>query len=103
MSSYEMSPRRRFLHVAACGVVLPAVSRFAWAQTYPTRPVRLIVSYPAGSSPDLVARLVARRLSDRLGQQFVVENPPRAPEMVMRAPPDAHTPPLTPPTATRFS
>ena len=86
-----MSHRRRFLHLAACAVVLPAVSRFAWAQTYPTRPVRFIVSYPAGSSPDLVARLVARRLSDRLGQQFVVENPPGATEMVLRAPPDGYT------------
>ena len=84
-------PRRRFLHLAAGAVVLPAVSRFAWAQTYPTRPVRFIVSYPAGSSPDLVARLVARRLSDRLGQQFVVENPPGATEMVLRAPPDGYT------------
>jgi tripartite-type tricarboxylate transporter receptor subunit TctC len=64
---------------------------YAQAQTYPTRPVRFIVSYPAGSSPDLVARLVARRLSDRLEQQFVVENPPGATEMVMRAPPDGYT------------
>jgi tripartite-type tricarboxylate transporter receptor subunit TctC len=86
-----MSHRRRFLHLATGAVVLPAVSRFAWAQTYPTRPVRFIVSYPAGSSPDLVARLVARRLSDRLGQQFVVENPPGATEMVLRAPPDGYT------------
>jgi tripartite-type tricarboxylate transporter receptor subunit TctC len=53
--------------------------------------VRFIVSYPAGSSPDLVARLVARRLSDRLGQQYVVENPPGATEMVLRAPPDGYT------------
>jgi tripartite-type tricarboxylate transporter receptor subunit TctC len=86
-----MSHRRRFLHLATGAVVLPAVSRFAWAQTYPTRPVRFIVSYPAGSSPDLVARLVARRLSDRLGQQFIVENPPGATEMVLRAPPDGYT------------
>jgi tripartite-type tricarboxylate transporter receptor subunit TctC len=86
-----MSHRRRFLHLATGAVVLPAVSRFAWAQTYPTRPVRFIVSYPVGSSPDLVARLVARRLSDRLGQQYVVENPPGATEMVLRAPPDGYT------------
>jgi tripartite-type tricarboxylate transporter receptor subunit TctC len=84
-------PRRTFLHLAAYAVALPAVSRFAWAQTYPTRPVRIIVSYPAGSSPDLVARLVARRLSDRLGQQYVVENPPGATEMALRAPPDGYT------------
>ena len=83
--------RRQLLHLAAGAVALPAVARFAWAQTYPTRPVRFIVSYPAGSSPDLVARLVARRLSDRLEQQFVVENPPGATEMVMRAPPDGYT------------
>ena len=86
-----MSHRRRFLHLATGAAVLPALSRFAWAQTYPTRPVRFIVSYPAGSSPDLVARLVARRLSDRLGQQFVVENPPGATEMVLRAPSDGYT------------
>ena len=84
-------PRRRFLHLATSAVALPAVSCFAWAQTYPTRPVRFIVSYPAGSSPDLVARLVARRLSDRLGQQYVVENPPGATEMVLRALPDGYT------------
>ena len=84
-------PRRKFLHLAAGAAALPAVSRVAWAQTYPTRPVRFIVSYPAGSSPDLVARLVVRRLSDRLGQQFVVENPPGATEMVLRAPPDGYT------------
>ena len=83
--------RRQFLNLAAGATALPAASRFAWAQTYPTRPVRFIVSYPAGSSPDLVARLVARRLSDRLGQKFVVENPPSATEMVMRAPPDGYT------------
>ena len=83
--------RRQLLHLAAGAVALPAVARFAWAQTYPTRPVRFIVSYPAGSSPDLVARLVARRLSDRLGQQYVVENPPGATEMVLRAPPDGYT------------
>jgi tripartite-type tricarboxylate transporter receptor subunit TctC len=84
-------PRRTFLHLAVGTFTLPAVSRFAWGQTYPKRPVRIIVSYPAGSSPDLVARLVARRLSDRLGQQFIAENPPGATEMVMRAPPDGYT------------
>jgi tripartite-type tricarboxylate transporter receptor subunit TctC len=83
--------RRQLLHLAMGAGALPAVSRSAWAQTYPTRPVRFIVSYPAGSSPDLVARLVARRLSDRLGQQFVVENPPGATEMVERGPPDGYT------------
>jgi tripartite-type tricarboxylate transporter receptor subunit TctC len=83
--------RRRFLYLTAGAAALSALPRIARAQTYPTRPVRIIVSYPAGSSPDLVARLVARRLSDRLGQQFVVENPPGATEMVVRAPPDGYT------------
>jgi tripartite-type tricarboxylate transporter receptor subunit TctC len=85
------SLRRRFLHLAVGAAALPTMSRIARAQAYPTRPVRIIVSYPAGSSPDLVARLVARRLSDRLGQQFIVENPPGATEMVVRAPPDGYT------------
>jgi tripartite-type tricarboxylate transporter receptor subunit TctC len=85
------APRRQFLQLAVCAAALPTMSRLAWAQAYPARPVRFIVSYPAGSSPDLVARLVARRLSDRLGQQFVVENPPGATEMVLRAPPDGYT------------
>ena len=86
--------RRRLLHLALGAVALPAVSRVARAQTYPTRPVRIIASYPAGSAPDLVARLVARRLSDRLGQEFAVENRPGsniAAEMVVRAPPDGYT------------
>jgi tripartite-type tricarboxylate transporter receptor subunit TctC len=89
-------PRRDFLHLAAGAAALPAVSRFAWAQAYPTRPVRIIVGFAAGSSPDIVARLAGQRLSERLGQQFVVENRPGAAgnlatEAVVRAPPDGYT------------
>ena len=67
-------PRRQFLHLAAGAAMLPAVSRLAWAQTYPTRPVRLFVGFPAGSSADIVARIMGQRLADRLGQPFVTEN-----------------------------
>jgi tripartite-type tricarboxylate transporter receptor subunit TctC len=89
-------PRRNFLHLAAGAAALPAVSRIAWAQAYPTRPVRIIVGLAAGSSPDIVARLIAQWLSERLGQQFVVENRPGAAgnlatEAVVRAPPDGYT------------
>ena len=87
-------PRRKFLHLAAGAAALPAVSRIATAQTYPSRPVRIIVGFAAGYSPDIVARLVGQRLSERLGQQFVVENRPGAgsnvaTEAVVRAAPDA--------------
>ena len=90
-------PRRQFLHLAASAAALPAASRFAWAQAYPTRPVRLIVGFPAGgSASDIVARLMGQWLSERLGQQFVVENRPGAAtnlatEAVVRAPPDGYT------------
>jgi tripartite-type tricarboxylate transporter receptor subunit TctC len=87
----KLPHRRHVLRLAAGAAALPTVTRIARAQAYPSRPVRIIVSYPAGSSPDLVARLVARRLSDRLGQQYVVENPPGATEMVLRALPDGYT------------
>jgi tripartite-type tricarboxylate transporter receptor subunit TctC len=68
--------RRKFLYLSAGAVALPVVSRIALAQTYPSRPVRIIVGFPAGGSADLAARLVAQWLSERLGQQFVVENWP---------------------------
>jgi hypothetical protein len=71
-------PRRKFLHLAAGAAALPAVSRIARAQTYPTRPVRLIVGFTPGSAPDIVARLMGQWLSERLGQPFVIENRPGA-------------------------
>ena len=88
--------RRRFLHIAADAAALPAVSRVAWAQAYPSRPVRVIVPFaPAGSS-DITARLLGTWLSERLGQQFVVENRPGAAsnigtDAVVRAPSDGYT------------
>jgi tripartite-type tricarboxylate transporter receptor subunit TctC len=71
-------PRRRFLQLAAGAAALPAPSGFAWAQSYPARPVRIIVGYPPGDSPDTVARIMGQWLSDRLGQPFVIENKPGA-------------------------
>jgi len=89
-------PRRRFLHLAAGAAALSAWPRLATAQAYPARPVRLIVSFPAGSSPDIIARLAGQWLSDRLGQQFVIENRPGAgsniaTEFVVRSAPDGYT------------
>ena len=89
-------PRRRFLHLAAGAAALPAVSRIARAQASPTRPVRLIVGFPPGGAADIVARLVGQWLSERLGQQFVVETRPGAAtniatEGVVRASPDGYT------------
>jgi tripartite-type tricarboxylate transporter receptor subunit TctC len=88
--------RRRFLHLAAGAVALPAVSRVARAQTYPARPVRLIVGIAAGGGTDILARLFGQWLSERLGQQFVIENRPGGggnigTEVVVKSPPDGHT------------
>src|SRR3989440_5234367 len=88
--------RRRFLHLPAGAVALPAVSRLAWAQTYPSRPVRLIVPVAPGGALDILARLIGQWLSERLGQPFVIENRPGAGtnigiEAVVRAPADGHT------------
>ena len=88
--------RRRFLHLAGAAAALPALSRLAWAQAYPARPVRLIVTFPAGSAPDIIARLAGQHLSERLGQQFVIENKPGASgniatEYVAKAEPDGYT------------
>jgi tripartite-type tricarboxylate transporter receptor subunit TctC len=86
-------PRRQFLHLAAGAAALPAVSRIARAQAYPSRPVHLIVPIPAGSSADIQARLMGQWLFERLAQPFVVENKPGASnnvgtEAVVRAAPD---------------
>ena len=89
-------PRRNFLHLAAAAAALPAVSRIAWAQTYPSRPVHLIVPLaPAGAS-DITARLIGQWLSERLGQQFVIDNRPGGggnvgTEAAVRAPADGYT------------
>jgi len=89
-------PRRQFLRLAAGAAVLPAVARIAAAQSYPTRPVRLVVGFAAGQAIDILARLIAQSLSKRFGQQFIVENRPGgggniATEAVVRAPPDGYT------------
>jgi len=89
-------PRRRFLHLAASAAALPALPRIVRAQTYPTRPVQMIVGFPAGSAPDIIARLTGQWLADKLGQNFVVENRPGAgsniaTEFVVRAQPDGYT------------
>jgi tripartite-type tricarboxylate transporter receptor subunit TctC len=89
-------PRRSFLHLTAGAAALPALSRLAWAESYPSRPVRIIVGYPPGIAPDVTARLVAQSLSQRLGQQFNVENrlgagSNIAAETVVRAAPDGYT------------
>ena len=68
-------PRRTFLHLAAGAAALPAVSRIAVAQSYPSRPVRLIEGFGAGGAADIVARLIGQSLSERLGQSFVIEKP----------------------------
>ena len=89
-------PRRRFLHLASGAVALPAVSRIARAQTYPSRPVRIVAGFAAGGGVDIAARLIGQSLSERLGQQFVVENRTGAgsnigTEAVVNAAPDGYT------------
>jgi tripartite-type tricarboxylate transporter receptor subunit TctC len=89
-------PRREFLRLAATTAALHAAPRLAHAQTYPTRPVRWIVPYPAGGATDLVARLIGQWLSERLGQQFVIENRPGGGtnigvQAVVNSPPDGYT------------
>jgi tripartite-type tricarboxylate transporter receptor subunit TctC len=89
-------PRRDFMLQAASAAALPAASRFAWALDYPSRPVHLIVGFPAGNASDILARLMGQSVSERLGQQFVIENRPGAgsnvgTEIVVGAPPDGYT------------
>jgi tripartite-type tricarboxylate transporter receptor subunit TctC len=89
-------PRRRILSLAAGAAALPAISRIAWGQSYPARSVRLVVGFPAGGAADIGARLIAQWLSERLGQQFFIENRPGAgsniaTEAVARAPADGYT------------
>ena len=89
-------PRRRFLHLAAGAAALPAISRTAKAQAYPTRPVHLIVPYAPGGTTDITARLVGPWLSERLGQTFVIESRPGAAtnvgtESVAHSSPDGYT------------
>ena len=88
--------RRHFLRLATATAALPTVSHVAWAQTYPSRPVRLIVANTAGGGGDMLTRLMAQRLSERLGQPFIVENRPGAgtnigTEAAVKAPPDGYT------------
>src|SRR5438552_2626970 len=88
-------PRRNFLHLAAGAAALPTVSRIARAQAYPSRPVRLIVPFGPAGATDITARLIGQWLSERLGQQFVIENRPGAggnvgTEAVVRAAPDGY-------------
>ena len=88
--------RRQFLCLAGASVVAPALSSAAFGQVYPTHPVRILVGFPAGSSADILARLVGQELSDRLHQPFIIENRPGAAtnvatEAVVRAPADGYT------------
>jgi len=92
----KLTHRRKFLHLAASAAALPALSRVAWAQTYPTRPVRIIVGFAPAGATDIFTRLIGQWLSERPGQQFVVENRPGAAtnlaaEAVVRSPPDGYT------------
>jgi len=89
-------PRRQFLHLAAGAAALSAMSRIAWAQAYPSRPARIIVGIAPGGATDIMARLMGQWLSERLGQQFVIENRPGAAgniatEAAVRSPPDGYT------------
>jgi tripartite-type tricarboxylate transporter receptor subunit TctC len=89
-------PRRQFLRMIAGTAALPAVSRKVWSQTYPLRPVHLIIGYPAGGANDIIGRLIGQWLSERLGQQFIIENRAGAAgnigtEAVVRSPADGYT------------
>jgi tripartite-type tricarboxylate transporter receptor subunit TctC len=93
----KLPHRRNFLHLAAVAAALPALSRVAWAQTYPARPVRWIVPFAAGGGNDIAARLIGQWLSERLAQPFVIDNRPGAggniaTEAAVRAPADGYLP-----------
>jgi tripartite-type tricarboxylate transporter receptor subunit TctC len=93
---YEISPQTFFLHLAAGAAAFPVAMRFAKAQAYPTRPVHIIVGFSAGGPTDILARLIGQRLSERLGQPFVIEDRPGAAtniatESVAHASPDGYT------------
>jgi tripartite-type tricarboxylate transporter receptor subunit TctC len=92
----KLPHRRKFFHLAAGAATLPAVARAVWAQAYPSRPVRIIVGFPAGGATDILARITGQWLSERLGQQFIIENRAGAggnigTEAVVKAPPDGYT------------
>jgi tripartite-type tricarboxylate transporter receptor subunit TctC len=92
----KLRHRRQFLHLAVGAAALPVLSRVAWAQAYPSRPVRIVVGFAPGSAPDIIARLMGQWLSERLGQQFIIENRSGAAgniatEAVVRAPSDGYT------------
>jgi tripartite-type tricarboxylate transporter receptor subunit TctC len=89
-------PRRKFLHLAAGAAALPAVSRVAWAQAYPTKPMRLIIGFPPGSASDILARIISQWLTERIGQPVIVESKPGAGgnisvQTALAAPPDGYT------------
>jgi tripartite-type tricarboxylate transporter receptor subunit TctC len=89
-------PRRSFLHLTAGAAALPAVSHFAWAQSYPSKPVRVIVPFAPAGNTDLIARLIGQWLNERLGQPFIVDDRPGAgthigTEAAVRAPADGYT------------
>ena len=92
----KLPHRRQFLHLAAGAAALPAVSRVTWAQAYPSRPVRWILGFTSGGNTDIISRLLGQRLSEQLGQPFIIESRPGAgtniaTEAVVRAPADGHT------------
>ena len=92
----KLPHRRQFMYLAAGAAALLAVSRATWAQAYPTRPVRIVVGFPAGGTQDILARLIGQWLSERLGQTFIIENRPGAAgsiaaEAVTRTAPDGYT------------
>ena len=101
----KLPHRRQFLHLVGGAAAVPAVSALAWAQAYPSRPVRIVVPFAPAGTTDVAARLIGQWLSERLGQQFVVENRPGAGsnigiEAVVRAPPDGYTLLMTDPSPT---